>query len=307
VGTEQAVHQLQTVRRGQTAPPLLSDTGTAGGPHPALGLSGAVADYGEALRLDPGRADVCKKCGKVRLELGDAGGASADFDAAVRIDPQDAAALRGRSAARLLLGDVAGAEQDAAAALALRPRVEAHAQCSAVRHCDRDFAGAVAHYSRAIEANPRVYWPYLMRGNAHYHLGALGQTYTDYRRAFHLDPQLAASHLVKIVLREVRADPAAALAACDEHLQQHPEDFLTCGRRGVILLLLGRDAEAQADLEAFRRRSPHDTEWLEGVIDAVLRRRQNPPRERRTAAAQGDRDAGLDEVFSQVAAGVLQL
>jgi tetratricopeptide (TPR) repeat protein len=269
--------------------------------------AGAVADYGEALRLDPGRADVRKKRGKVRLDLGDAAGAAADFDAAVRTDPQDAAALRGRSAARLLLGDLTGAEQDAAAALALRPCVEAHAQCGAVRQCGQDFAGAVAHYSRAVEANPQLYWPYLMRGNAHYHLGALGQTRADYRRAFHLDPHLAAGHLVKIVLREVRADPTAALAACDEHLRRYPEDFLSCGRRAVILLLLGRDTEAQADLEAFRRRSPQDAELLALVIDCVLRRRPNPPRQRTTAAAQGEREAGLDAVFTQVAAGVLQL
>jgi tetratricopeptide (TPR) repeat protein len=267
----------------------------------------AIADYGEALRLEPGRADVCKKRGQVRLERGDAAGAFADFDAALRIDAQDAAALRGRSAARLLQGDVAGAERDAAAALALRPCVEAHAQCGAVRHCGRDFAGAVAHYGRAIEANPRLYWPYLMRGNAHYHLGALGQTCADYRRAFHLDAPLAASHLVKIVLREVRADPAAALLACDEHLRRYPDDFLSCGRRGVILLLLGRDAEAQADLEAFRRRSPHDAEWLQAVIDAVRRRRLDSPRERPTAAAPGHGDAGRDEVFTQVAAGLLEL
>jgi tetratricopeptide (TPR) repeat protein len=269
--------------------------------------AGAVADFGEALRLDPGRADVRQKRGKVRLDLGDAAGAAADFDAAVRIDPEDAAALRGRSAARLLLGDLAGAEQDAAAALALRPCVEAHAQCGAVRQCGRDFAGAVAHYSRAVEANPRLYWPYLMRGNAYYHLGALGQTHADYRRAFHLDARLAAGHLVKIVLREVRADPAAALAACEEHLRRHPDDFLTCGRRGVILLLLGRDAEAQADLEAFRRRSPLDAEWLALVIDCVLRRRPNTPREQPMAPAQDDRESCLDAVFTQVAAGVLQL
>jgi tetratricopeptide (TPR) repeat protein len=234
---------------------------------------GAAADYGEALRLDPGRADVCKKRGKVRLDTGDAAGASADFDTALRIDPQDAAALRGRSAARLLLGDLAGAEQDAAAALALRPCAEAHAQCGAVRHCDRDFAGAVAHYSRAIEVNPRLFWTHLMRGNAYYHLGTLGQTYADYRRAFQLDPHLAASHLVKIVLRGVRTDATAALAACNEHLRRHPEDFLAFGWRGVILLLLGRDAEAQADLETFRHRSPQDAELLALVIDCALRRR----------------------------------
>jgi tetratricopeptide (TPR) repeat protein len=240
--------------------------------------AGAIADYSTALQLDPTRVDICKQGGLARLDLGDADGALADFDAAVRLDPQDASAYRGRSAARLLRGDVAGAEADAAAALALRPCAESHAQCGAVRQCGQDFAGAAAEYSRAIEINPRLFWAHLLRGNACYHLGTLGVTYADYRRAFQLDPHLAASHIVKIVLREVRASPAAALAACDEHLHRHPEDFLTYGRRGVILLLLGRDAEAQADLEVFRTRSPQDVDLLQLVIDLVLRRRQDPRR-----------------------------
>jgi tetratricopeptide (TPR) repeat protein len=269
--------------------------------------TGAVADYSEALRLDPSRADVCKKLGKVRLELGDAAGATTDFDAAVRIDPQDAQAYRGRSAARLLQGDVVGAEADATAALELRPCAESHAQCGAVRQCGQDFAGAAAQYSRAIESNPRLFWAHLMRGNAYYHLGTLGETYADYRRAFQLDPHLAASRLVKIVLREISASPAGALAACDEHLRRHPEDFLTYGRRGVALLLLGRDAEAQADLDAFRSRSPDDASLLQLVIDHVLRRRQNPPRARQAADAQGDRDTCLDEVFTRMGAGMMQL
>jgi tetratricopeptide (TPR) repeat protein len=251
----------------------------------ALGdLPGALADYDAAVRLDPGSAEAGKKRGCARLELGDAVGASADFDTALRINPQDAQAYRQRSTARLMLGDTAGAEEDARQALALGPCAESHAQCGAVCQSTKDFAGAVAEYSRAIESNPRLFWAYLMRGNAYYHLATLGETYADYRRAFQLDAHLAASHLVKIVLREVRTNPAAALAACDEHLRRHPEDFLTCGRRGVILLLLGRNAEAQADLEAFRRRSPHDVEWLDAVIDAVLRRRQDPPREGPTTA-----------------------
>jgi len=269
--------------------------------------AGAIADYSSALRLDPSRADVLKKRGLSRLDLGDADGALADFDAAVRIDSQDASAYRGRSAACLLRGDVAGAEADAAAALALQPGVESHAQCAAVRQCRQDFAGAAAMYSRAIVINPRLFWAHLMRGNAYYHMGTFEETYADYRRAFELDPHLAASHIVKIVLREISASPAAALAACDEHLRRYPEDFLTYARRGLILLLLGRDAEAQADLDACRSRSPHDAGLLQLVIDSVLRRRQKRPAAPQPVEVQGDREARLDEIFTQVAAGVLQL
>src|SRR5262249_37230814 len=120
--------------------------------------AGAVAEFSAAPAIDPGRADVHKKRGQARLDLADADGAFADFDAALRLDPRDAQAYRGRSAARLLRGDVAGAEADAQQALALVPCAESHAQCGAVCQCGQDFAGAVAQYSRAIEANPRLFW-----------------------------------------------------------------------------------------------------------------------------------------------------
>jgi tetratricopeptide (TPR) repeat protein len=269
--------------------------------------AGAVAEFSAALGIDPGSGELYRKRGSARRDQGDAAGAVADFDAALRIDPQDAEAYRGRSSARLLVGDVAGAEADARQALALRPCAEAHAMCGAVRQCGWDFAAAVAHYSRAIEANPRLFWPYLMRGNAHYHLGTLAETCADYRRAFRLDPDLAAGQIVRLLLREIGSGAASALAACDEHLRRHPDDFLTCGRRGVLLLLLGRDDEARADLDAFRVRSPQDAGWLQRVIDGVLRRRPKTSGTRPAGAAPADREACVDEIFARAAVGGFQL
>jgi hypothetical protein len=75
----------------------------------------------------------------------------------------------------------------------------------------------------------------------------------------------------------------------------------------VILLLLGRDAEAQADLDACRSRSPHDAELLQLVIDAVLRRREKPQRARKPATIQETGEDCRDEVFARMATGALQL
>jgi tetratricopeptide (TPR) repeat protein len=261
----------------------------------------------DALRVDRDSAEVCKKRGRARLERGDAAGALADFDAALRIDPGDAEAYRCRSTARLFRGDWFGAGEDARAAVALGPCPESHAQLGAVHQSLEDFDSAAAQYGRAIEINPGLFWAYLLRGNAHYHRGALAESCADYRRAFRLDPERAADQVVRLLQREAATDAAAALTACDARLRQHPGDFLTWGRRGVILLILGRDAEAGADLEAFRTRSPEDAAWLPLVIDLVLRRRHRPPGTPRPVAGPGDRARGLDEVFVRAAAGLLQL
>jgi tetratricopeptide (TPR) repeat protein len=52
-------------------------------------LDRAIADYGEAIRLDPKRAGLLDDRGRVRVKKGDIERAIANFEAALRLDPQD--------------------------------------------------------------------------------------------------------------------------------------------------------------------------------------------------------------------------
>jgi len=65
----------------------------------------AIADFSEAIRLDPQFADAYVRRGQALFKNGDTDGAMADFNKALSIDPRHPAAYKGRGMARLYKGD----------------------------------------------------------------------------------------------------------------------------------------------------------------------------------------------------------
>ena len=72
----------------------------------------AIADFNEALRINPNDALAYYDRGIVRVRLGEFQGAIADYSEALRINPNSAAAYQNRGVARRESGDKPGAIQD---------------------------------------------------------------------------------------------------------------------------------------------------------------------------------------------------
>jgi tetratricopeptide (TPR) repeat protein len=86
----------------------------------------ALADYGEAIRLNPRYYQAYFNRGNLRHDGGDYAGAAADHGKAIEIRPNDPDAYNNRGWARQALGDWRGAAADYARALELAPREWAH-------------------------------------------------------------------------------------------------------------------------------------------------------------------------------------
>jgi protein O-mannosyl-transferase len=86
-------------------------------PDPAV----AIADYSEAIRLNPRYHRAYFNRGNVRQDVGDYAGAEADHAMAIQIRPTDPDAYNNRGWARQALGDWRGAAADYARALELAP------------------------------------------------------------------------------------------------------------------------------------------------------------------------------------------
>ncbi len=87
-------------------------------------LDGALSDYREALRLDPGIASVFNNRGNIYRDAGDYDKALADYDQAIALDPQGADALASRGWILQQKGETDRAKRDFEQALAAGPSPE---------------------------------------------------------------------------------------------------------------------------------------------------------------------------------------
>ena len=85
---------------------------------------GQIADYSEALRLNPQNASTFNNRGNARKSKGDLDGAIADYSEGLRLDPQDSAAFYNRGLARRDKGDLEGAIADLEQGARLAPEDE---------------------------------------------------------------------------------------------------------------------------------------------------------------------------------------
>jgi tetratricopeptide (TPR) repeat protein len=103
-----------------------------------LGSDRAIADYDEAIRLNPEDADAYSNRGNAYFHKGDFDRAITDYDEAIRLNPEFADAYHNRGSAYFHKGD-----------------------------SDR----AIADYDEAIRLNPEDADAYSNRGNAYFHKG----------------------------------------------------------------------------------------------------------------------------------------
>jgi tetratricopeptide (TPR) repeat protein len=80
--------------------------------HDRKDYEGAIADYTQAIRINPNYAEAYNNRGWVRNRAGDFQGAIADLNQVIRINPNDANAYFSRGLARSDLGDKQGVIAD---------------------------------------------------------------------------------------------------------------------------------------------------------------------------------------------------
>jgi tetratricopeptide (TPR) repeat protein len=249
----------------------------------ALGdCAGARVDFDRALALvstSPFAASILHNRGMLRQQCDDVAGALADFDRALVIDPKHIATYVARGSARKELGNLDGALADFNQALEQNPSqglAAIYHGRGGVRVLRNDFVGALADYEQALRLEPDNFLFYISRGNARYHLRDLRGT-RDYRIAFRLSPDGACREFVRIITADVRRDAESVLNNCSKHLRLNPRDALAHARRGLTLLALSRDTEAEHDLARCCELVPDMQRSFRRVIDLMCRCRIRNP------------------------------
>jgi tetratricopeptide (TPR) repeat protein len=206
-------------------------------------LEGAIADLNQTIVLEPEYALAYIGRGIAHQAAGDLQNAIADFDEAIRLEPQNVEAYVGRGSARYAV-DVGGAIADFNQAITLDPQsTVAYYQRGIVLAMQGDFEGATADFNAAIALDSQNAEAYVGRGSVRYTEGDLEGAFADYNEAIALDPQSAAAYSGRGGVFFVQDDPEAAIADFDEAIRLEPQNALAYSGRGSVFF-------AQDDLEA---------------------------------------------------------
>ena len=198
-------------------------------------LDRAIADYSEAIRLDPKYALTYSHRGFAWRKKGDFDRAIADYSEAVRLDPKYARAYDNRGDVHRDKGDLHRAIADYSEAIRLDPKyaVAYHDRCIAWRN-KGDLDRAIADYSEAIRLDPKSALAYNNRGLAWRAKGDLDRAIADCDEAIRLDPKSAVGYNYRGLVWRAKGDLDHAMADYNQAIRFDPKYSLAYDNRGDV-------------------------------------------------------------------------
>jgi tetratricopeptide (TPR) repeat protein len=149
----------------------------------------ALADFDQAIKLDPGFAMAYRARGAVYWEQERWEEAARDYSKAIELEPSNAGAYWGRGDVYTQLGKLEEALQDYNKAIELKPDdFGAYLKRGNTYYRLGQFEMALPDYSKAIELEPNDSGAYVGRGNTYYRLAQFGKALPDYSKAIELEP-----------------------------------------------------------------------------------------------------------------------
>ncbi|WP_291006056.1 SH3 domain-containing protein [Hyphomicrobium sp.] len=220
--------------------------------------AGAVADYTEAIRLDPTNPAALAARAGLNVLKNDYGAAIADLEAASRLDnanPTYRSALarlhEERGVASLSKGDVEQAIDSFSAAIKLEPDREVlYIHRAAAREAKKDLSGALADYSEAKRLNPSNVIAYLQSGALSLALG----------------------------------DSSGAIGHLDEAIRRNPSNVAAYMMRGLAFEEARRPDRSTADYQTVLKLEPSN-KLAKASLDRVRPRPAKPPVDETGAAS----------------------
>ncbi|MCP3389688.1 tetratricopeptide repeat protein [Bradyrhizobium sp. CCGB12] len=155
----------------------------------------AIADYSEAIRINPKYATAYVNRGYAYREKGDNDRALADFSEAIRVDPKNANAYANRGYTYRLEGNNDNAIADYTQAIRLDPKNALDYYRRGIAYRSKgDNDGAIADFTDAIRIDPKDVKTYIIRGNAYRDKGDNDRAVADFTDAIRIDPKNALAY-----------------------------------------------------------------------------------------------------------------
>lgn len=233
---------------------------------------GAIEDYTQLLAGEPNHANAYNNRAIARYNLGDYQGAIEDCNRSLQLKPNEAAYYFNRGFARLNLEDYRGAIGDFSAVIRLKPAdADAYFYRGEASRLSGDHLQAVADYTQALRINSEDAVAYNNRGLVRYHLKEYQPAIEDYTQALRVNSEDAVAYFNRGVARSAIADYQRSMEDFSQALKRNPDYAAAYNNRGFARAFLGDKQGAIEDLqkaaELFSAKG--DTDSYQQAVEAL--------------------------------------
>ncbi|MFH1228544.1 MAG: tetratricopeptide repeat protein [Planctomycetota bacterium] len=224
-------------------------------------LDRAIADYSQAIRLNPQYAEAYANRGNSYKDKNQLDKAMADFDEAIRVSPKFAAAYVCRGIAYVETNQLDKAIKDYTEAINLDPNnIRALNNRGTVYNKTDEFDKAIIDFNEALRINPNCAEAYINRGIAYENKDLLDQALADYNQAISLNPKFIEAYWNRANVHRKKGDLDRVVSDYTEAINLNPNDVLAYNWRGKAYSEKGELDKAILDYTESIRLNPQ-SDW----------------------------------------------
>jgi tetratricopeptide (TPR) repeat protein len=225
------------------------------------GYNKAIADYTQAIKLDPNFAPAYRDRGVAYSYSGDYDKALADFNQALRLNPNDPAVYRERGNVYGFKGDETRSLADYNRAISVNPDyASAYVNRGNVYSRQGDEDRAIADYTQAIRLNPNEVLAYINRGNSYAQKEDYDRAIADYNQAIRLNPNYAGAYVNRGYTYIHKEDYDRAIADYNQAIRLGANFDNVFMGRATAYYYKGDINRATADCEMALKLNPNNTD-----------------------------------------------
>ena len=233
--------------------------------------SQAMADFTEAIRLDPNNAVAYNERGTAFHQSAEYNRALEDLNQAIRLNPDFADAYLKRGDTNYFLRDFSHAVEDYTKSIQLDPKNKyAYMERAWAYQFQAEYDPAIEDYTKAIQLDPKYKKAYMERGRTYREkeedLKITSDSYkpnytaaiADFTRVIQLDPNYADAYSERALTYHSKKDYDRAIADLTRAMQIDPNNKNFYKYRGDAYMEKKDYTRAIADYEAALRIEPND-------------------------------------------------
>jgi len=218
------------------------------GSHKAGDLDAAIADYNQAIALNPNFANAYYNRGNAYYAKGELDGAVADFTQVITLTPKDDRAYNNRGLAYYAKGEPDRAIAEFTQAIALNPNfANAYNNRGNAYDAKGEMDRAIADFTQAIALNPKSEQAYNHRGATYRNKGELDRAIADYTQAIALNPNYDRAYNNRGIAYYNKGEVDRAIADFTQAIALNPKFEQYYSHRGAAYRNKGELDRAIAD------------------------------------------------------------